>query len=67
MADAENLTAHELVAETADFYARLPAIARRSLRATATLADNRTVNAAVQAAGRGIVQVGVDLDRQPRT
>ncbi len=63
LADSEGTTADDLIREALAFYMQLPAAARRSLRAMATIADERAVSAAAQAAGRGIVQVGLDLAR----
>jgi hypothetical protein len=64
IADAEGTTVPDLVNEAVSFYAHLPAAARRSLRAMASLADDQAVGAAAHAAGSGIVQVGLDVARQ---
>ena len=64
IASAEGTTVRELVHEAVDLYARLPAAARRSLRALAALPDDQAVSAMAHAAGHGIVQVGMDLARQ---
>lgn len=64
LADAESMTAREFIDEAVSFYARLPAAARRSLRAMASLAEDQAVGAAAEAAGRGIVPIGMDLARQ---
>ena len=64
LARAEGTTVRDLIAEALELYAQLPAAARRSLRAMTTLADDQSVRAAAHAAGRGIVQVGLDLARQ---
>ena len=64
LADAEGTTVRDLVEEAVSFYAQLPTAARRSLRAMAKLTDDEAVVTAAHAAGRGIVQVGMDLARQ---
>jgi hypothetical protein len=64
LARAEAKTVRDLIDEAVDFYTRLPAAARRSLRAMATLADDKALSEAAHAAGRGIVQAGMDVARQ---
>lgn len=64
LAHAEGMTVRDLITEAVDFYAQLHPAARRSLRAMATIGDDLAVGAAAHAAGRGIVQAGMDLARQ---
>ena len=67
IADAEGRSVPELVREAVSLYVRLPAAARRSLRAIDRIGSSQDHVAAGQAAGRAIVQSGFDLARRRAT